>query len=462
MTLPAPLSSEGELPLSVNQRWRLARDRRAYFTNAPTASTHIPLVLRFEGPFDARALEHALGHLVDRHDILRTAFTMADGSPVLDRMRPGMTRFRQTIRPGVALPLQRVRIDARAPEQETLRLLAAEMSWPFDHGVPPLVRATLLQVSDRHHVLVLVMHHLVTDLISMKVVREELLAVYESCRRGRSPQLPAVRHRYVDFVRWEEERLRDAGDLLTFWRSRWLDWTGVLVDVRTLPFREADRESGGVRYERRTLAAGRSAEIKAGARRHRVTVYVLCLSALFALLSRYTGRPRVAIWLQFANRSRPEFVNLIGWCANSNIVGVEIAPGMRVRDLTAQVGDTLLQACAHEELPISVLWERCGREIAAKGSVGQAPYVSFDKRFELTCEIDGVRISMLEHQTTTDDNLNLAVCEEGGVLSLIARCRAERAGAGDLQRTLGHMEQLLAAMSDDTNPRVADLRLEDA
>jgi condensation domain-containing protein len=461
-----PLPRVGELPLSINQAWRLTHDRWNSVTKRPIATTHVPLALDFDGPFDVRALEQALDVFVNRHEVLRTAFTMADGSAVCEALARARPSFRQTIRQRVSLPLNHRAVEEEEAEPETSRLFEEQINWLFDYGNPPLMRAALLRFGECHHRLLVTAHHLVSDVISIVVLRRELLSLYESFSRRQSPTLPVVEYHYLDFAQWQQRRIRESEELVTFWRTQWKEWTPALVDARTLPFpgKRADPLED-IRCERLALGPDRSAQIKRTARRHHVTVYGLCLTALFVLLSRYTRRPRVAIWLQFANRSRPEFLHVVGWCANSHIVGADIRAALRVHDLCRHVGDNLLRAQTHEELPISVLWERYGPELAASGGTSQSvgfPCVSFDKRGESVSQLDRLRVTTLERQVGTNDNLNLVVCDHGPTLSLGARCPAKRAGADDLRRMLGHLGQLLDAMSDSSDRLVTDLRLEDA
>src|SRR6185295_3742733 len=137
---------------------------------------NLPVSLRLAGELDVAALERALGEVVRRHDSLRTRFAEGEGAPVL-----------------VA---------------EVRRRAAEEAFRPFDLAAGPLFRARLLRLAEREHVLLLAMHHIVSDGWSLGVLLRELSALYAACREGRPPPLPEPPLQYAAYARWQREQLR--------------------------------------------------------------------------------------------------------------------------------------------------------------------------------------------------------------------------------------------------------------
>ncbi|WP_246805540.1 condensation domain-containing protein, partial [Mesorhizobium mediterraneum] len=188
---------------------------------AGAATYNCPIVLEISGGLDRAALGRALDEIVGRHEILRTCFPPVDGVPM------------QVIKPRTALPL--VVIDAQ--DGELALIMAEEFARPFDLKNGPVIRASLIRMSEHRHRLLLAMHHIVWDGWSVGVLCDELVELYAAFSRGRSPKLADLPIQYADFAAWqhsgEQDHARDAD--LGYWRRL---LRGCQTSVR-LPFDRA-------------------------------------------------------------------------------------------------------------------------------------------------------------------------------------------------------------------------------
>jgi len=362
-TLPelAPVTAEGELlPLSHAQErlWfldRLEPGLTAY--NVPFA-----LELRGEAPRPA-VLRAALGEILRRHGALRTRFVAVDGEgfQIVEAPRP--------------LPLPAVdlrRLDPAAADRLAHRLAAREAERPFDLGASPLLRSTLLALprdgagtavetgAEERHVLLLTLHHIVSDGWSMGVLLNEAAALYEAFAAGRPSPLPELPVQYGDFALWQRRALGlgDGGDGLGARQLAW--WRGQLAGAPPALDLPLDRPRPPVQTfrggrVRAHLPADLAAALEGLGHGAGATPFMVLLAAFGALLERHTGDRDLPLGSPVANRTRPEIEGLIGFFVNLLVLRVEVCPEASFRHLLARVRETALGAYAHQDLPFEAL-----------------------------------------------------------------------------------------------------------
>src|SRR5215831_6864241 len=186
---------------------------------------NLPRVIRVTGALDPSALRRAIEELVLRHESLRTVFTSVDGEP------------RQSVLPSIALELPMIdqgKCLGSEGLEVALRIASEEAQKPFDLASGPLLRATLIRLGREEHILVLVMHHIITDGWSMSVFFRELSELYTAYERGHRPELPQLTLRYTDFAEWQREHT--TGEFLTsqidYWKKK-LDGAEFVLDLPT-------------------------------------------------------------------------------------------------------------------------------------------------------------------------------------------------------------------------------------
>ncbi|HEV3052479.1 MAG TPA: amino acid adenylation domain-containing protein, partial [Longimicrobium sp.] len=271
-----PTERTGPLPLSFAQERLWFIDR----LEPGSAAYNIPVARRLGGALDEAALERALGEIVRRHESLRTVFAEADGSPV------------QVIAPfgGFSLPVEDLSGLSEADREAAVRRRAGEEARrPFDLSAGPLFRAALLRLSEEDHVLLLSMHHIVSDGWSMGVLFRELSALYEAYREGGESPLPEVGMQYADHAVWQRDHLRDGAleGKLAYWRER-LAGAPELLELPTdhprPPVQTHRGASVPVEFSPELLE-----RLQALGRSEGTTLFMTLLGAFQVLLSKYSG-----------------------------------------------------------------------------------------------------------------------------------------------------------------------------
>ncbi|HCT06255.1 MAG TPA: non-ribosomal peptide synthetase, partial [Pseudomonas sp.] len=344
-TLPdiLPANRDEDVPLSFAQQrlWFLA------LMEGANTAYNIPIGLRLRGQLHVQALQRALARIVARHETLRSRFAQhGDTAQVL------------IVPAEDVLPLQVQDLRRHPQPQQALdALIHGEASAPFDLERGPLLRGRLVVMADDHHVLLLTLHHIVSDGWSMGVLTRELMALYQAFSHGLQDPLPALPIQYGDFAVWQ--RLWLSGEVLhrqsTYWQQA-LAGAPALLTLPTDRPRPAQQDYAGssvdVRLDER-LTAG----LKALSQRHGTTLYMTLMSAWAALLARLSGQPDLVIGSPVANRTRSEVEGLIGLFVNTLAVRIDTSGELSVEGLLARVKAQTLQAQAHQDLPFEQVVE---------------------------------------------------------------------------------------------------------
>jgi hypothetical protein len=339
-----PAGREGALPLSYAQRrlWFLHQ------LDPASAVYHIPAALRLAGPLDAPALGGALREVVRRHESLRTTFREEGGEPV------------QVVSPRANLDLPFTDLTALAEgerQEEAERLAGEEARRPFDLGAGPLLRAGLLRLGEEEHVLLVTMHHIVSDGWSLGVLVREAASLYGELTGGGAAGLAELRVQYADYAVWQRRWL-EGGEMerqLDYWRGQLAGAPGSLA--LSLGGAGGGPDGGGGGREVVEVSAELSAGVRRLSRAEGATPFMTLLAAFQILLSFYSGQDDVVTGTDVANRNRAEVEPLIGFFVNQLVLRTRVRDEDSFGDLLKQVREAALGAYAHQDVPFEKVVE---------------------------------------------------------------------------------------------------------
>ncbi|WP_161965686.1 non-ribosomal peptide synthetase [Steroidobacter cummioxidans] len=339
---PRVVGERQDFPVSGTQQrlWfidQLEGGSRAY---------HLAMSVRLRGPLDADALQSALVALVERHEALRTVFHQVDGAPV------------QRILTEVRCPLQRSDVRAmeeRSRETRLLELCQEELAAPFDLAAGPLFRARLVCLSDDDHVLLLTMHHIVSDGWSIGVLTRELGLLYQAQQLKQPSALPALPVQYADYAQWQNQRL--AGAELQRQLNYWHEQLRGAPELFELP---TDRPRPAVQSYRGasvpvSIAPDVSAGVRALSRRLKLTPAMVLYAAWTIVLARLSGQTDFVMGMPVANRHHRELEGVVGFFVNTLALRVRLEGDPSAADWLEQVKASMLAAYDHQDAPFEAI-----------------------------------------------------------------------------------------------------------
>ncbi|WP_316187407.1 non-ribosomal peptide synthetase [Bradyrhizobium sp. SZCCHNRI2014] len=309
---------------------------------------NITAAVRLEGVIDVTALELAFGEVIRRHEVLRTRFVTVDGTAA------------QIIGPAGSFCLEQEDLSEFAPTEvvaEMERRVEAEAARHFDLTQDKLIRAVLLKLSGKDHVVLVTMHHIVSDGWSMGVLIREIGALYGAFVQGRPSPLTELSIQYVDYALWQREWLQ--GEILEKQASYWKNQLAGAPAVLELP---TDRRRAAVQSFKGgsfsfALSTELCAELGALARREDATLFMVLLAAFQVVLSRWSGQTDIVVGTPIAGRTHRKTEELIGFFVNTLALRTDLSGGPSFRELLRRVRETALGAYAHQDLPFEKLLE---------------------------------------------------------------------------------------------------------
>ncbi|MER6108070.1 amino acid adenylation domain-containing protein [Streptomyces hirsutus] len=332
------------IPLSAAQQ-------RLYFLDRldPGAPTYLlPAAWRTTGPLDVPALRAAVADLVARHEQLRVVFPEHEGVPHQRVLPAGGTVLDVTEVTGA---------DAEDRERRLAAAVHAAALRPFDLAREPAFRATLVRAATDDHVLVLGMHHIVSDGWSLDLVVRDLAELYRARTRGRAADLPELPLDYTDYAIWQRESDRSAA--LEHWRTRLAGLTPLELPADH-PRPETPGSRGAVHQV--TLPPSLTDALAALGQRVGTTPYMTVLAAFQAALAFHTGQRDIAVGTVVANRERVETEQLVGFFANTLVLRGDLSDDPTPAALLARTRDRVLEAFSHESLPFEKVVEALSPE----------------------------------------------------------------------------------------------------
>jgi amino acid adenylation domain-containing protein/non-ribosomal peptide synthase protein (TIGR01720 family) len=319
---------------------------------------HVPFALRLDGDVHVDALRAALTRLVARHESLRTTFDAIEGR--------GVQR--------VGAPFEvKIRMADLSGAEGLDEVLHTEIDQEFDLRRGPLMRALLVRQSARSWVLLLTMHHIITDGWSMGVLAEELGTLYNAAARdltGPPPVLPELPVRYADFAMWQRDRLADPAQdtRLDYWRRRLAGLTPLALPADRA--RPAVWTSAGAEH-RFTIPPDLTDALRELARTQESTLFAVLVAAADVVLARLSGQDDVAVGTVVAGRDRPDLQRLVGFFANTVVLRSRVDPSLPFSGFLSEVTATVRGALAHSDTP----FDRVVQALRPERAPGHNPLV---------------------------------------------------------------------------------------
>jgi alpha-ketoglutarate-dependent taurine dioxygenase len=321
---------------------------------------NIPAAVRLRGSLDVAALERSLNEIMRRHEALRATFHAVEGKPV------------QVIAPPGLIPLRLICLDElveAAREAEAWRTIIAEAKQPFDLSTGPLLRATLLRLDIEEHIILLTMHHIISDGWSMGILLDEVAILYRAFSEGKPSPLPELPIQYTDFAQWQRRWFR--GEVLEMHLAYWNQQLKDPLPVLQLPMdrRRPPIQTYNGAIQSITLSPDLSEAIKTLSEREAATPFMTLLAAFKTLLYRYTGQVDMIVGTGIANRNRIETESLIGFFVNLLVLRTNLTGEPSFLELLQRVRKVTIEAYAHQDLPFDKLVE----ELQPKRDLSRTP-----------------------------------------------------------------------------------------
>ncbi|MDZ8090959.1 MAG: amino acid adenylation domain-containing protein [Nostoc sp. DedQUE05] len=434
-----------ELPLSYAQQ-------RLWFLDQlePNSSTYnIPLALRLVGNLNRAALEQSLQEIIDRHEALRTNFVTVDEQPI--QIIHTQTNWKVSV-------LEWQNLSPSEQEIATQKLVQQQAIQPFDLAKGALIRATLVVLSQTEHILLVCMHHVVSDGWSMGVFVSELATLYKAYSQGQPSPLAPLPIQYADFALWQKDWLQ--GDVLqtqlNYWQQQLKDAPALLPLPTDRP-RPAVQTFTGTTQEF-TLSVELTNRLAKLSQERGCTLFMTLLTAFDILLYRYTGQSDILVGTPIANRDRSEIEGLIGFFVNTLVMRTSLADNPTFSELLGRVREIALGAYNHQDLPFEMLVEA----LQPERNLSHTPL--FQVMFALQnapmseLELAGLTISPLPAQsTTTKFDLSLSMYNSGAGLVGVWEYSTDLFDASTIERMTGHFVNLLEGIVTNSKERISQL-----
>ncbi len=407
--------------------------------------------VRVSGLLKVEILERSVAEIVRRHEVLRTTFATVEGE----------ARQIITSTNGISLRTIDLREESEVEQERRVREeVSREAQAPFNLRRGPLMRLTVLQQSESEHVLLLTMHHIISDGWSMGVMINELSRLYGAYVRGEESPLPELGIQYADYAMWQRERLQ--GEVLDRQLDYWREQLRGVPAVLELPADRPRTNAQSFRGATEVLVLGEelSEGLKQISRQNGVTLFITLLAAFQTLLWRYCGTPDVVVGSPIANRNRSEIEGLIGFFVNTLVLRARIKREESFSQMLRRVREVCLEAYAHQDVPFEKLVEA----LQLERSMSYQPLVqvlfALQNAPQQTQQIDGLRFKPIELETKSSRcDLTVSITELSGRLEAQVEYSTDLFEAATIRRMLGHWENLLESIVANPEEMVDELRM---
>ena len=411
---------------------------------------NIPAAFRLRGDFDVASFQRAIEEVIARHESLRTTFEAIDGTPM------------QLVSPYVKFDLPVIDLSDKADdvrEKEIIRLATIEARSPFDLAKGPLFRATILKINDTDHVVLITMHHIISDGWSIGVLVNEITAHYAAFSEGRSINLPELPIQYGDFAEWQQEYLK--GEVLKKQLDFWKEQIGSNPPVLELP---TDRPRPAVQTNvgssvSTTIPPKIVDGIKKLGQREGATLFMTLLAAFKVLLFRYSGQPDICIGTPIANRTRKELEGIIGIFINTLVLRTRFYDNPTFRQMLQRVRKITLDSYDNQDLPFEYLVDQLQPERdMSYPPLFQVMFILQNAPQKMQRVNSNLQMEMIEVDIGTSTfDITLSVTENPHGLHIAVEYNTDMFDRSTIIRLLEHYQNLLQNIVANPDIPVAEI-----
>lgn len=412
---------------------------------------NLPQAVHLQGRLDLAALQQTLNEIVRRHETLRVTFGAMDGQPI------------QTIASTLTVSLPIMDLHELTPaerEAEVQRLIIREARQPFDLARGPLLRATLLQLAKDERIMLLTLHHIVSDGWSNGVLVQEIGVLYRAFSAGHPSPLPELAIQYVDFAHWQRQWLR--GEVLekqlSYWKRQLTGAPPVLELPTDYPRPPIQTYSGARHFVKFSKSLTKA--LKALGQREGASLFITLLAAFKVLLYRYTNQGDIVVGSPVANRNRAEVEALIGFFVNMLAIRTNLSGNPTFRTFLRQVRKVTLEAQDHQDLP----FEKLVDELHLERGTSHVPL------FQVICALQNAPLPTLKSPDVTirplqidggtaQFDLSLDLYEAPDGLQGWFEYNTDLFEAATIARLAGHFQALLEGIIANPEQHTANLPL---
>ena len=438
-----PVERSVELPLSFAQQrmWFL------YQLESQIPFYNDSFQLRLQGALNVAALEQSINEIIRRHESLRTTFPAVDGKPV------------QAIAPTFTITMPVMDLQG-LPEAEVQQIVTKEIRQPFDLSKGPLLRVTLLHLGSESHVLILTMHHIITDGWSMGIFFQELSTLYRAFLERNPLPLPDLPIQYADFAVWQRQWLtgKVLEKQLNYWKQHLAgapSWLELPIDKPRPPVKTYQGASKQFQLDPNLTEQLKSLSQKSG-----TTLFHTLLAAYVTLLYRYSGQDDICVGSPIANRNRRDIEPLIGFFVNTLVLRNQIKGNLSFSEFLSDVRQVAMSAYAHQDVP----YEQVVEALQPERSLSYNPL--FQVMFVLenfsldTLELPNITLTpQLVERGTSQFDLSLLIWETKKGLIGWWEYSSDLFEANTIARMTSHFKTLLAAIVANPDQPISELPL---
>jgi amino acid adenylation domain-containing protein/non-ribosomal peptide synthase protein (TIGR01720 family) len=431
------------IPLSFSQE-------RLWFIDQLEGSIqyHIPAVLELKGKLNIEALNFGFKEIINRHEILRTSIVQHQGQAY------------QQIHASLEWQIEQIKDYKTQTQEELESSIKALINQPYDLSKDSMLRAYLIERTDQDHILVVTLHHIVSDGWSTSIIVNELAELYRSFEQKVPVLLKTLQIQYADYAIWQRNYIQ--GELLdtklAYWKQKLQNASPL-----ELPTDYARPAVQGVRglTEEFEIEASLTQQIKQLSQNSNTTVFMTLLSAFKVMLYRYTNQQDITVGTPIAGRQQLETESLIGYFVNTLALRSDLSSQTKFSELLAQVRTTTLEAYEHQEIP----FEKVVEAVVKERDLSRSPLFQVMFVMNNTPEVTGIKLGDVEtteyrfKNDMTQFDLSMTITQINGKMDASIEYCTDLYKTGSIRRMVQHYLELLKSIVQNPDKEVGGLRM---